>query len=191
MELKEAYHSSRAQGLKKIIPQKSTHGESWVYATRDIVMAAAFLGTLGGDFTCAVGRDTETGKPFICERFAGAFDLRYDNVQGAIYVLPGARFVAGKTQWNEEVVCSEAVTPIREIQVDNAKEYLLQLAGEGRLVIKFYSEKVAGIPEDDEDLVYRATIWHRRFGDEILNRVNRYHPHLLERVLQAIEEGKY
>ncbi|MGD9101235.1 MAG: hypothetical protein PVF45_12215 [Anaerolineae bacterium] len=46
------------------------------------------------------------------------------------------------------------------------------------------------ILEDDEDLVYRAAIWYRRSGDKILERVKKYHPYLLERVLRAIEESK-
>jgi hypothetical protein len=190
MECKEAYHSSQVQGLEEITPRDSTHGERWVYATRDVVMAAVFLGTLGGDLTCAVGRDAETGKPFICERFEGAFDLRYGGVRGSIYVLPGQRFTTGKTQWDEEVVCDGAVRPIREIQVDDAKTYLLQLAQENKLIIKRYPERMPEIPGDDEDLVYRAVIWHRRSGDEILNRLKKYHPHLLARVLRAIEENK-
>jgi len=190
MKFKQVYHSSEIQGLKKLIPQISTHGESWVYATWDIVMAAAFLGVLGGDFTCAVGRD-ETGKPFICERFKGSFDLRYGNVKASIYILPGERFIAGKTQWEEEVVCNEPVTPLYEIKIQNAKEYLLQLAKENKLIIKYYPEKIAEIPEDDEDLVYRAVIWTKQFGDEYLEQVKEYHPNLLDRVLQGIQENKY
>jgi hypothetical protein len=192
MKFKVVYHSSKIQGLKKIIPHKSTHGESWIYATWDIVMSAAFLGGLGGDFTCAVGRDPETGKPFICERFKGAFELRYGNVKGSIYLLPGEKFIAGKTQWEEEVVCDEPVTPLSEIKIANAKEYLLQLARENKLIIKYYPEKIAGIPEDDEDLVYRAVIWIREFGEKrVLEQVRRYHPNLIDRVLQAVREHKY
>jgi hypothetical protein len=152
-------------------------------------MSAAFLGTRGGDLTCSVGRDTETGKPYICERFEGAFALRYEGAKGSIYVLPGLKFVSGKTPWEEEVVCDEPVVPIREIQVENAQDYLLTLANEGRLIVKFYPERIDGIPEDDEDLVYRAAIWHKRLGDKVIERIEQYQPHLVDRVLQAIEES--
>jgi hypothetical protein len=191
MNFREVYHSSKTLGLKQIIPHKSTHGKSWVYATKDIVMSAVFLGDLGGDFTCAVGRDPETGKPFICERFKEAFNLRYDEVKGSIYVLPGERFIDAKTQWEEEVVSEETVVPLREIQVNNAKEYLLRLAEEQKLIIKYYPEKIAGIPRDDEDIVYRAAIWSRQFGNKTLEQVKKYHPNLLDRVLRAIQENKY
>jgi len=149
-------------------------------------MTATFLGTLGGDFTCAVGRDRETGLPYICERFEGAFDLRYGDVAGSIYVVPGDTFLEGKTPWDEEVVSPGAVIPTREIRVDDAKPYLLQLADEGKLILKLYPDRIDGIPEDDEDLVQRAALWYRQSGDAILERVKQYHPSLLERVNEAI-----
>jgi len=182
------YHSSQKQGLKKISPHKSTHGHNWVYATLDMVMAAAFLGTKGGDFTCAVGRDSNTDKPYICERFKGAFDLRYDGVKGSIYVLPDENFMREQTLWQEEVVAEGAVEPLAEIKVDNAKQYLLKLEKSGKLNIKYYPEKIAGIPRDDSDLVKRVVVWSQKFGDEILERVKEYHPHLLSRVKKALKE---
>ena len=189
MLYKYVYHSSQIQGLDEIKPRKSSHNESWVYATKDIVMAAAFLGTLGGDFTCSVGRDKKMGKPFICERFEGAFDLRYEGVKGSIYTLLGDTFMEGRTQWDEEVISEQSIKPIRETVVSNVKEYLLKLAEEDSLAIKYYPEKIAYIPEDDEDLVYRAAIWYKHAGEEIIERVRKYHPNLILRVMQAIDEN--
>ena len=190
----EVYHASRRQGLRVIKPRRSTHGKRWVYATKDPVLAACFLGNLGGDFTCAVGRDPVSGKPFICERFQGAFELRYRGVLGSIYVLPGGTFREGETGWDEEVVSPEPVVPIREIRVDDAAKYLLALERQGKLLIVRYPKKIAGIPEDDEDLVRRAVVWYRRFrpfGFLVLRELRRYHPHLMERVQEAIRTGKY
>ena len=189
MAFKHVYHSSQVQGLKVINPSQSTHEGSWVYATWDIVMSAAFLGTRGGDLTCSVGRDTESGKPYICERFEGAFALRYEGIQGSVYVLPSDGFVSGKTPWEEEVVCSEPVVPLREIRVENAQGFLLGLVVEGKLIVKFYPDKIDGIPEDDEDLVFRAVYWHKQQGDKVIERIKEYQPHLLDRVLRAIEEN--
>lgn len=182
---KEVYHSSQIQGLSRLEPRESTHG-CWLHATRDIALAAAFLGTVGGDFTCAVGRDSKSGKPYICERFEGALDLRYEGVSGSIYVLPGEMFIGGQTPWDEEVVSSVSVAPIRETRIDDAKAYLMVLAEEGALMIKAFSDRIDGIPEDDSDLVQRAVIWHERFGDRILDQVETYHPHLMERVCRAV-----
>ncbi len=188
---REVYHASRKQGLRVIRPRRSTHGRAWVYATADPVLAACFLGNRGGDFTCAVGRDPDTGKPFICERFAGAFELRYRGVRGSIYVLPGERFRAGETGWEEELVCSEPVVPRWEIQVNDAAEYLRRLEREGKLLVVRYPRKIAGIPEDDEDLVRRAVVWYRRFGPLVLKELGKYHPHLVPRVREAIRMGAY
>ncbi len=189
--LKEVYHASQKQGLEVILPRESTHRRSWVYATKDRVMAACFVGNLGGDFTCAVGRDPDTGKPFICERFPGAFERRYRGVRGSIYGLPGEKFLEGRTGWDEEVVCPEAVMPLWEMKVGDAAGFLLSLEREGKLLIVRYPRKIAGIPEDDEDLVYRAVVWTRKFGEGVLEAFGRFHPHLLERAKSALAEGKY
>ncbi len=188
---KVVYHASRSQGLTLIKPSTSTHNRKWVYATRDIAVAAAFLSPVGGDFTCAIGRDHETGRMFVCERFQGAFDLRYEGVSGSIYVLPGELFMEAETHWDEEVISEHPIRPIREIRVANVKEYLLSLADEEKLILRSYPDKMPGIPDDDEDLVYRAAIWHKPFGEKVLEQVKMFHPALLSRVLQAIENKRY
>lgn len=182
------YHASSISGLREIQPHISSHSQPWVYAAWDMAMAAAFLGTLGGDFTCTVGRDEASAKVFICERLAGAFALRYAGVSGSIYVLPGDDFQSGKTQWDEEVVCSGAVKPLREIYVADAQAYLVGLADAGDLLLRYYPEKIAYIPDDDADLVFRAAMWYRQSGEKVIARVRAYHPGLLARVWQAIEQ---
>ncbi len=189
----KVYHASSEQGLNLIKPSESTHGEKWVYATLNKAFSAAFLGAEGGDFACHLLE--VDGKLYICERFEGAFDLRYEGVSGSIYVLPGEKFVRRKDIWSGEVVSDEEVEPIKEIQIDDAKQYLLDLKEKGQMEIDFYPEKPDIIPEDDEDLVMRAIVWARE-GDEvhkerILEQVERYHPNLLTRVKKGLKEGKY
>jgi len=82
--MKFVYHSSPKQHIKIFEPNVSTHGKSWVYATKDKVMSLLFISGIGGDFTCQVGRDPETGRPYICERFKGAFDFRYKGKEGSV-----------------------------------------------------------------------------------------------------------
>ncbi len=154
---REVYHASRRRGLKVIRPRRSTHGRCWVYATVDPVLAACFLGDLGGDFTCAVGRDPETGKSFICERFRGAFEMRYRGVQGSIYVLPGEGFLEGQTGWEEEVVSPKPVVPLREIRVDDAAAYLLRLEREGKLLIMRHPGRSPGSPRTTK--IWSAGPW--------------------------------
>ena len=182
----EVYHASPVQGLTRIVPYVSTHRQPWVYAADDIAVAAVFLGRLGGDFTCASG--VYSGKPYLCERFAGAFERRYGSVSGSIYVLPPDGFASGQTSYGKDLVCSHAVAPLREIKVDDAKDYLLRLAAENRLIIKFYPERFC-IAEDDEDLVQKAAWMHERLGKDVLEQVRDFHPGLLDRVMEAIQKN--
>jgi hypothetical protein len=183
------YHASSVQGLKRLAPSESTHGR-WVYAVGDEVFAACFLATLGGDLTCAIGRDDDTGLPYLCERFAGALEQRYAGASGSIYVLDGAGFLAGRTPWEEEVVCPEPVEIRDEIRVDDAAVHLNALAEAGRLLLLRYPERLDGIPADDSDLVERAVVWARRSGDEVLDGFSAYHPDLMPRIRRAMDEGR-
>ena len=179
----EVYHCSPRQGLTLISPRVSTHGQSWVYAAGDKVMSSVFLGREGGDFTCATG--TLNGRPYMVERFEGAFERRYEGIQGSLYTLPGRSFVAGRTTWSHDLVSEETVAPLHETRVDNAGDYLIQLAAEGLLIVKFYPDRFAGMPDDDEDLVERAAVWNSIDG------LRKYHPGLVDRALAAIASGRY
>lgn len=176
------YHSTLKMGLERLTPTPSTHGKPYVYATKDFGTSLLFLSGIGGDFTCAIGRDQKTQRIYVCERFEGAFELRYAQKSGAIYKLPKETFVAGKTPWIEEVVSESAVTPIEEIQVMDAKALLLELERKGEIVIIYYPNKIDGIPEDDSDLVERAKLWSRQHPEKILEQLKLYHPHLIEAV---------
>ena len=179
----EVYHASPVQGLTQIIPHVSTHGQSWVYATDDLTVAAMFLGRLGGDFTCASG--VRNGMPYLCERLVGAFEQRYGAVSGSLYVLPSDGFLTGQTSYSKDFVSTEAVTPLAERRVDNAKDYLLRLAAEGKIVIKYYPVRYC-IPNDDSDLVEKAVCMYQRSGKRVLDQVLEFHPGLLDRVREKI-----
>lgn len=188
---KYVFHSSTKQNLKVLKPNKSTHDKDWIYATTTIEMSAVFLSGKGGDLTCQVGRDQKTGKVFICERFKDAFDYRYNNCSGSIYLLPGKKFKKNKTGWDEEVVSIEKIKIIEEIKINNIKEYLLKLIQQERILLLRFPQKIANIPIDDEDLVYRGIIWTRQFGEKILKDFKKFHPNLLPRIEQGLKNGKY
>lgn len=185
------YHSSKEQDLKVIKPNKSTHGENWIYATTSIEMSAVFLSGKGGDLTCQVGRDSTTGKVFICERFQDSFDYRYNNTSGSIYFLPKDKFVNDKTGWDEEMVCSDAVEVLKENKIIDIKEYLLDLIEKEKIILVRYPNKIGNIPEDDEDLVFRGIIWTRQFGEEVLNDFKKLHPNLIRRIEEGLSNGEY
>ena len=183
------YHASETRGLTSLKPSVSTHEEGWVYATKDIVMAALFLSGKGGDLTCAVGRDGDI--PYVCERFVGAFNYRDANVSGLIYVLPSETFMENKTQWEEEIVSESEVTPVEEMSIDDVKRFLIEQSNNGRLKILFYPNRIAEIPDDDEDLVYRGIIWTSKRGETALEGFRKYHPHLISRIQKGLAENRY
>jgi len=185
------YHSSLKQDLKVMNPNISTHGENWIYATTSIEMSAVFLSGKGGDLTCQVGRDSTTGKVFICERFKDAFDYRYDTCSSSIYILLEDKFIKGKTGWDEEVVCNEEIEIIKEIKIKDVKNYLLNIIDKERIILVKYPNKIGQIPNDDEDLVVRGIIWTRQFGNKVLDDFKKLHPNLLNRIKKGLKNGKY
>lgn len=182
------YHASPVQGLKQLEPRPGTHRRAWVYAVRDEAMAAPFLARGGGgDFACGIGRDGKSGLPYLCERFAGAFDRVFAGKAGSLYTLGGEGFVPGRTSWDEELVSERPVVPLGERRIGDVWVYLQDLARQRRLLIARYPEKIAGIPEDDEDIVQKAAEWTRTFGEEVLVALKRDHPQLLARVQACLK----
>ncbi len=181
------YHASKINGLTVLEPRESTHKRKWVYATRDIVTSAMFLGD-NFDFICQTG--TENGKPYIYEQFEGAFQHVYGNKKGSIYKLNATHFKNGKTSWSAEVV-SERIEPIlEEIVVNDVSEFLLKLEREGKLKIYKYPHKPKNAPKDKSDLIEKAARWTIDFGDNTLEQVKKYHPDILQAVLKRIDALK-
>lgn len=188
--MRKAYHASPQQGLTSIEPHKSTHQRIWVYATRQAATAALFLSSYGGDFTCSIGRDPESRTPYVCERVSAALTRRYHGQSGSVYVLDRGPFLEGKTPWDEELVCPTKVPVLDEIKVRDALAHLQELERRGHLLIVRYPHRIAGIPRDDSDLVSRAISWTREHGEGVLESVEAFHPHLLDRVLRGLSEEK-
>ncbi|MEW6216713.1 MAG: hypothetical protein AB1543_03430 [Candidatus Bipolaricaulota bacterium] len=189
--MKVVYHGSPQGGLSVIAPVVSTHGERWVYAGKDAVMAALFLSGTGGDLTCGVGREEEAGLPYLGERFAGALGLRYAGKRGSIYTLPADTFVEGRTGWEEEVVSPVAVRPNAELVVDDVLRHLEGLAERGLLRMYRYPSRPPDVPADDEDLVLRGIVWAREKGEAVLDSFQLYHSHLVSRIQQGLAAGRH
>lgn len=185
--MKHVYHGPRMRGIQRFEPRPSTHKKPWVYAAKDPVFAAVFIG-LTSNFVFDIRRHPEKKLPYLCERFAGALDESYsiERNSGSLYVLSGDGFIEGQTQWDEEVVCAEAVVPLEEQPLDDVKAYLLGLERQGRLLIDRYPNRGDWLPADDSDLVEIAAKWTQDFGERILEQFKKYHPHLLDRVLEKL-----
>jgi hypothetical protein len=182
------YHASKGRGLKVLEPKVSNHKVPWVYATKDIVLAASFLGD-NHSFICE--RFYTDGGFCLWERFDGAFDLGYKEKRGSIYCLKPDTFKEGMTSFPLEVVSELPVAVEEEIFVDNVQEYLLNLERKGELKIFRFPEIPVGKPENKEDIVEIAKDWTVEFGEHVLEQIKEYHPDVLDRVTGGLQEQGY
>jgi hypothetical protein len=181
------YHSSLRQGLSLIEPRVGTHAQAWVYAARDLVTASMFLGQ-HHDFILASGLTGD--MPYICERFAGAFDRAKANVAASIYVLSGSSFQANRTGWEGDLISEIAVIPLLEIPIENAKTHLLSLRDAGKLKIYFYPDRPQFIPSDDSDLIANASELIAQQGQPILDWLEREFGNDLPHVIKAVRQAR-
>ena len=185
---KYVYHSSKVSGLKILEPRPSTHKIPWVYATKDIATTAMYLGD-NFDFICQTG--FSKGKPYIWERFKGAFDLGYKDKKGSIYYLKPDTFKEGLTSYTPEIVSEVPVKVEKEIPINDVQEYLLNLEKEGKLKIFMFPNTLDGESSNKEDIVERGINWTIDFGEDTLDRVKEYHPDVLNRVIKGLQERNY
>ena len=185
---KYVYHSSKVSGLKILEPRPSTHKIPWVYATKDIATTAMYLG-YNFDFICQTG--FSKGKPYIWERFKGAFNLGYKDKKGSIYYLKPDTFKEGMTSYTPEIVSEVPVKVEKEIPINDVQEYLLNLEKEGKLKIFMFPNTLDGESSNKEDIVERGINWTIDFGEDTLDRVKEYHPDVLNRVIKGLQERNY
>ncbi|MCP4354219.1 MAG: hypothetical protein GY793_01055 [Proteobacteria bacterium] len=171
--------------MTELYPQVGTHGKLWVYAAKDIVMSAIFAVNKRkcfGDFSLGIGRNPKTGKPYVCERYIGAFEDAYSGVQASIYILDGSSFKEGLTQWNEEVVSSETAKVKKEIKISNMKDHLNSLHKKEELEIYIYPDRPSWVPKDDQDLIDKAYLFSKTHGKSVWIQFERLHPHLMKKI---------
>jgi hypothetical protein len=180
------YHAPQRQGLKVIEPRVGTHGQAWIYAAKDLVTASMFLGQ-HHDFILASGF---SNMPYICERFAGAFDRAKANVAGSIYVLPGSSFQANRTGFHAELVSEVAVNPLLEIPIRDAKTHLLEFRDASTLEIYFFPGRPNDYPSDDSDLIASALELVAVQGQSFLDWLEREFGNDLPQVIKAVRDAR-
>ena len=179
----EVFHASKTSGLRRLEPRVSSHGTPWIYAARDELTAAMFLGQ-HHDFILGVGYIG--AQPYIVERFAGAFSRAKAGASGSIYVLDGSSFQAGRTGWESEIVSELSLEPLREIIVSDAAEHLLTFERSGLLSIYRFPSRPDHVPADDSDLIEIATELHAQHGQKLLDYLEREYKSDLAHVIAAV-----
>jgi hypothetical protein len=181
------YHASQRQGLKVIEPRVGTHGQAWVYAAKDVVIASIFLGA-HTDFILGSGMTGD--QPYIVERFSGGFDRAKANVTGSIYALSSSSFHANRTGFDAELISEISVVPLLEIPIENAKTHLLELRYSGKLEIFFFPHKPSHVPSGDSDLIALALELYAKHGQKLIDYLEREFGNNLSHVIKAVREAR-
>ena len=138
--MEKLYHVSNIPDLTMLEPHVSTHGKSYVYATKDLAVALLFGSSKEkdhGDFDGSYGGGS--GKPvFFYEAFEGAFEQRFKGQQCYIYEVDPTTFKAGETSFKSEVVSEDPVKILKCEKVDDLYAYLQKLIKNGELDFKPY-----------------------------------------------------
>ncbi|MGG0937056.1 hypothetical protein ABHN11_13210 [Brevibacillus centrosporus] len=137
------FHASSNTNLQKIHPYPSGayEGQSLVFASRLPNIAATFLHDIGKGITCNI-ESIVSNVPILHEKYVGAFETKYRNEPGAIYIVPAANFSwapesqPGKQRWNEDYVSAVSISPIEKIYIPNVRSYILDLIDKGMIVFK-------------------------------------------------------
>ena len=172
------YHVSHVADLKILKPRVSTHGKSYVYATKNLTVALLFGSEKAmGDLDGIYGGGTERCKPFFYEAFPGAFKRRFEDTSCYIYEVDPTDFEEGKTSYSAEVVSEKPVKVLNCTKVDNLYEKLLELSKQGEIDLRFYDkddpkyvemieqhlkDRIVrfGILEDKEAYRYKFCTWY-------------------------------
>lgn len=183
------YHVSHIADLKVLEPKVSTHGKSYVYATKNLVVSLLFGSFKSmGDLDGMYGGGSEGRIPYFYEAFPGSFKRRFEETSCYIYEVDPTDFEEGKTSYSAEVVSEKPVKILKCTKVDDLYKTLLELAKNGKLDLKFYEkENPEYVKMMDNHLKDRIV----RFG--ILNDKEKYqykfctyyYPHILKELEQT------
>lgn len=134
------YHISKTAGLKRLMPQVSTHGKPYVYATDSLVTGLLF-GAPMDDFDFII--ESVNGIPAISECYPDALRTCYSGRQCFIYEVSESGFLRGMTSWSPELVSESEVDVLCETPVDDLLRRLLAEEARGALRIHRYEGTAA------------------------------------------------
>lgn len=140
------FHSSGNTNLEEISPRPSGAyaNRGLVFAARIPAISAVFLHNIGKDITCRFRMDGDV--PRLVEQYDGAFETRYPEDPGAIYVVPAAPFTwardmfPNENRWAEDYISVSPVRPIEKIYIPNVRTYILDLVEKGRVGLERHTQ---------------------------------------------------
>ncbi|MEC2133299.1 hypothetical protein P9G84_31070 [Brevibacillus centrosporus] len=144
------FHASTNTNLQVIYPNRSGSYEnkSLVFAARHPHIAAIFLHDFGKDTTCRIS--VVNNVLTLIEQYVGAFETRYQEEPGAIYILPATYFLWAKKhfphpnpdkhRWAEDYVAEFPVRPFEKIYIPNVRSYIRELINTGLIGFEPHTE---------------------------------------------------
>lgn len=183
------YHGSKVNGLKELIPHKSTHG-TYVYATKNKEIAIIMSKRCGDDATYSLTTNHE-GRLDLVERIPHAFEKMFSN-PFSLYTLDASLFKNINTGFNE-VVSERKIPVLKEESYDNLIDAIDDLVNDGLINIYYYPERPNYIPEDDSDLIDKIRNTYinkmqKQYTDRELARWIFLHPNLEEEFRKIANE---
>lgn len=180
------YHVSHIEGIKVLEPRVSTHGKSYVYATKNLVVSLLFGSEKAmGDLDGIYGGGTEKCKPYFYEAFPGSFKRRFEDTTCYIYEGDPTDFEEGKTSYRAEVVSEKPVKVLNCTKVENLYEKLLELSKQGELDLRFYDKDdpkyVEMIEQHLKDRIVRYEILEDKEKYQY-KFCTYYYPHIIEKL---------
>lgn len=185
------YYCSGPGGGKAITSQSKESGNSDYSGFRSKVASLLNYIEKNNEFKFTIGKDLKSGLCYICERYKGSLLSALKDEKVSVYELKLYQSDRSESYWADKLEIRESYEIISEEKIENIYEYLIELSKQGVLIISKYPKRINGIPVDDQDLVDRAILQYRMYGESIIATIEQYHPQLLNRVKQGIDSDAF
>ncbi|PKM87729.1 MAG: hypothetical protein CVU85_05275 [Firmicutes bacterium HGW-Firmicutes-10] len=185
------YYSSYISGLKVISSDSAEPGLSEKTGCKNKVASLLDFISKNNDFSYTIGKDLKSGQCFLCERYEKSIFSTLKGKKVSIYQLKPCVKDSVETYWSDRYIINEGCEVLKEEIITDLYEFLTILDKNKLMRICYFPEKINGIPQDDQDLVDRAIIKYRMYGESIMKVVMEHHPQLFERVKAGIDAGLF
>lgn len=181
------YHGSPVGGLTHLEPRRSTHGKSWVYATKNRTIAIIH----SQKWNDYIFNESYHGQIQLelTERLPNAFEEVYKGKRSYLYYLDSANFLEGQTSFSPEVV-SEKLEQILKCEViEDTYIKLCEMAENKEVVLYRYPDRPNYIPLDDSDLIESTKYFLENTQDKkgLIGYAIEKHPKLKKSLLSLLE----
>jgi hypothetical protein len=163
------YHGSSISGLKELKPNKAGHNKPYVYATDKLSLSCIFCASPRSSLEYRMGED-ENETLIFCERFEGIFDKYYKNLSASIYVLDDKEFEHLDNIHPREKVCSKVTDVVEEIVIEDMKQYLLDMADRGEIILVPYEKRLEYFPNIDNELEDKIKKLIDKYGEKRIRK---------------------